>query len=350
MKTIDLRINFKKMYKIINILLTAFLVASMAGCTMFGLDLQEDFNRNTHALSPYLGKTAWDYMKSRNYITVTDTIINTTADTTIKTVDTVKINSVSTLQLTYTNYALAKTASEPNFPVTATVKFGKVISVDTIFSAMLRGVAYSGIDTNEYMKAGRTFVILHNDAIKRINTAKGADLGKPYSDCFFGAVLVNNKVAANWSDYKSPEFVKKYLEYLILMGKFSHYTLSDIGDSIVNTLLTNDSPLYFQHLPLGITQPGGIPVGSSSSGSVPAFIDGGNGAKPAYGSNNGTQYIQILNWSPSNTSDYPIQLNDYLNVRTSDLIANGYDEQGNLVPNSVYIQVIDRFLITNLPH
>src|SRR3954463_13620629 len=38
---------------------------------------------------------------------------------------------------------------------------------DTIFKRMYEAVVYSGIDTNEYTKPGRTFIFLHNDAVVR---------------------------------------------------------------------------------------------------------------------------------------------------------------------------------------
>src|SRR6266540_2339714 len=37
---------------------------------------------------------------------------------------------------------------------------------DTVFKWMKMGIDYAGIDVNEYAKPGRTFIFLHNDAIK----------------------------------------------------------------------------------------------------------------------------------------------------------------------------------------
>ncbi|HEY4787257.1 MAG TPA: hypothetical protein VIH57_14460 [Bacteroidales bacterium] len=331
------------MKKINNILVLLGLAAIMAGCSMFGLDLQEDYNRTSHTLDAHLNTTAWDYMKTRNYIIVTDTII--AADGVTKTVDTVGINDVARLTVKYTTEALNRTTAKYNPPVTSVLKIGKVLKVDTIFTMMIKGILYCGIDTNEYIKPNRTLILLHNDAILRVSS------GKPYADCFFGAVLVSGKVISPlaWNKYPQ-DFVKNYFQYLILLGQYNHSTLLTLADSVTNTLLTQNNPTYFQHLPAGITQPGGNPTGTASSGAVPAFIDAGTGSILADGSNNSTMYIQVVNYSPSNTSDYPVQLNDYLNVRTSDLIANGYDENGNLVPNSVSVQVIDRYLTTNLPY
>jgi len=317
----------------------------MTGCSLFGLDLQEDYDRTPHTLSPYLDKTAWDYLKSRNYITVTDTIKNGVK----KIVDTVTISDVAGLAVNYKIAASSITASKQSYQVGDTIKTGSVLKVDSLFTLMIKGIRYCGIDSGEYAKTDRTYVLMGNDAIQRIYTSSGVDKGKTYSDCFFGAVQISNKFATKWNDYGNKIFIKKYFEYLILSGQLSHYTLPYVGDSIVLSLLKTDDPLYFQHLPAGITQPGGTPAGTYANGSVPAFIDAGIVATPAYGSNDGTMHVKVLNTSSGSTADYPVQLNSYLNVRTSDLVGHGYDSSGNLVPNSVIVDVISSYMTTNLP-
>src|SRR5438093_1293606 len=47
------------------------------------------------------------------------------------------------------------------------------VGADTIFKLMEQGVQYAGIDTTEYTKAGRTYIFLHNNAI-RTSTGSGA--------------------------------------------------------------------------------------------------------------------------------------------------------------------------------
>lgn len=334
----------KVMIKSKNILVPVLIGFLVTGCSLFGLDLLEDYDRDPHALSPNLNKTAWDYLMSRNIIVVTDTIINVLPEGTVKTVDTIAINDVASLTANYRNHAMSITAAKPGFPATATVKFGRVLRVDTLFTLMIQGIRHSEIDTNEYRKSDRTLILLHNDAIRRLSS------GRPYTDSFFGAFRVNNAVPnpLKWTSYPK-EFVRKYLEYLILLGQFNHSTMKD---TLANTLLTTTTPLYFQHLPAGITQPGNVPLpsGTVASGTIPAFIDAGTGTVPNLGSNAGQMLIEVINTSPSNTSDYPIRLNNYLNVRTSDLIADGYDSNGTLIKNSVVVQVIDRFLTTNMPY
>lgn len=85
---------------------------------------------------------------------------------------------------------------------------------DTIFRRFYQGVLYSGIDTSEYSKSGRTFLFMHNDAIYRVAS------NKVTADCFFGRYLVNGQPATKWEDY-SREFVKNYLLSLIVKDEYS---------------------------------------------------------------------------------------------------------------------------------
>ena len=216
------------------ILVAVMMAWTFTGCSLFGLDLQKDYNRKPHTIDPALHMTAWDYLKMR---------------------------------------------SVENDP-------------DSIFKFMYDGIIYSGIDTNLYMQSGYTFILLHNDAINRVVKK----VTQP--DCFFGANLVNGKAATKWSDYPK-DMVKNYLMYMILVGEFTHVENLTINDTVVTTIL---------------------PTGTWSQ-------------------NQGSQMaVKIVNASPSNTSDYPIQLNDSVNVRTSDLI-----------PTNGVIQVVDRYIPTSLP-
>jgi hypothetical protein len=160
---------------------------------------------------------------------------------------------------------------------------------------MYNAIIYSGIDTNEYTQPNRTFILMTNTSAK--------------------AVWSNVKTATNvagkrWEDY-SKDAVKKYLQYLILQGVFDHYTLPAISDVSATTLAPEGS---FATSPAGFVIPNFFPNPKS------------------------TMLIQVVNSSPSNTSDYPIQLNDNLNVATSSILAtNGT------------VHVINGFLSTNLP-
>ncbi|TAN16962.1 MAG: hypothetical protein EPN37_07760 [Chitinophagaceae bacterium] len=210
----------------------ALVMLLLSACSLFDLNLQKNYNRKPHPIDSHLYKTTWDYLKARS---------------------------------TGNNQ-------------------------DTIFKFMYDGIIYCGIDTNEYKEAGRTFILLHNDAIKRIVK----NVVQP--DCFFGANLVNGKPGTKWSDYPK-ETVKNYLSYLLLAGEFTHVKNLSTSDTLVQTLA-----------------PRGIYPGNSRS----------------------VMGLRILDASLSNTVDYPIQINDSVSVRTSDLLST----------NGV-VQVVDRYINPN---
>jgi hypothetical protein len=210
--------------------------------------MQTDYNRDPHPIDPHINKTALQYLNDR-----------------------------------------ANGAAAPN---------------DTLFRFMWQGIQYAGIDTNIYNQTGKTFIFLHNDAIKRLS----GTVIQP--DCFFGANLVNGKAATKWSDYPK-DFVKNYLLYLVLDDVFDHYTLPPTSNVTANTQAPAGS---LSSMPAGVTRSTFTP------------------------NDNSILKIKVLNSSPSNTSDYPIVLNDVLNVRTSSILATNGS-----------IHVIDRFLTTTVP-
>ena len=179
-------------------------------------------------------------------------------------------------------------------------------SYDTIWKRMYEGIIYSEIDTLEYSKPNRTYIFLNNDAVVRTNN-NAADVG------FFGANRVNNNNATRWSNYPK-EFVKAYLQYLIIEGVHDHYTLPPINPVVVNTLAPAGS---LTELPPNVTR---------------------NTAYPFVPNPESKMQIKVLNSSPSNTSDYPIVLNESRNVRTSSILATNGS-----------IHAVDRFVTTTKP-
>jgi len=160
---------------------------------------------------------------------------------------------------------------------------------DGIWKRFYDGIIYSGIDTNEYTKPNRTFIFLNTDAVSRTNS-NAADVG------FFGAMQVNGKNGTKWEDYPK-DLVKAYLQYMIIEGVYDHYTLPPINTVEVQTLAPKGS---LTTLPTGITR---------------------NSAYPFAANPNSIMQMKVLNSSPSNTSDYPIVLNESRNVRTSSILA-----------------------------
>ncbi|MFL5807972.1 MAG: hypothetical protein ACJ749_00545 [Flavisolibacter sp.] len=177
---------------------------------------------------------------------------------------------------------------------------------DQIWKSFYDAIVYSGIDSAEYTKPGRTFIFPNTEALTRTN-ANLSDVG------FFSAYQVNNKNGTKWSDYPK-DLVKNYLLYLIIEGVYNHYTLPPINTVEVQTLAPQGS---LTSLPAGITR---------------------TSAWPFVPNPKSTMKMKVLNSSPSNTSDYPIVLNESRNVRTSSIQAtNGT------------IHAIDRFLTTTVP-
>ena len=235
-------------YIINKIIVTIFIITGvlLVGC----YKQQTDYKKDPHTIDPHIYKTTWQYMNDR---------ANGTAP------------------------------------------------ADTIFRLMLQGIQYAEIDSNIYKQTGKTFILLANDAIRRIASST------IQPDCFFGANLVNNKTVTKWTDYPK-DFVKNYLLYLVLDGVFDHYTLP-ASDNVLATSIAPAGSLT--SLPTGVTR----------NSTYPFIANANSGMK-----------LKVLNSSPSNTSDYPVALNDLLNVRTSSILATNGS-----------IHVIDRFLTTTIP-
>lgn len=181
-------------------------------------------------------------------------------------------------------------------------------STDTIFRRMYDAIIYSGIDTNLYMQSGKTYIYFTNTMV----TAKTG----------LWAVVFNStkKAGTSWASYTKTD-VKNYLLYLILNGTYSHYNLPT-HDVTVQTAA-----------PAGVyaTNPTGFTFSTVDSKGV--------GTPVTITNPNSTMYIQVTNASPSNTSNYPITINDLYYVATSDLLAT----------NAV-VDVISSPIFPNLPY
>lgn len=216
------------MKKIHTLIITVVVVLGMAqllsSCSMFGLDVQKDFNRKKDTLDAHVYKNAWDYLKSRAYGSKTD----------------------------------------------------------TVFRRMYDAIIASGIDTSLYIQQNHTYIFYTNAAVTTAKTGVWA------------AYLTSAKKAAkSFKDY-APADLKNYLLYLIIQGEYSHYNLP-ISDVEVKTL---------------------APVGVFSTNLTGFVIPSFAATNP-----NSTMRIKVLDSSPGNTSDYPLQINDTYNVYSSDYLA-----------------------------
>lgn len=162
------------------IFISFFLIAS-TGCKKFlGLSLQTDASHTPYLLNPNLNMTAWQYLKYRSG---TDT-------------------------------------TNPNW------------RTDTVFKLMYQAVLYSGIDTSEYTKPGRTYIFLHNLAVQTLNATVPVTVS---NNCYWGYYLVDSVPASSWSQY-TPAQVKTWLQYLIVNGEYNFNNLTPNAVT-VSTLL-----------------------------------------------------------------------------------------------------------------
>src|SRR5258706_11247156 len=115
------------------------------------------------------------------------------------------------------------------------------VGADTIFKWMQLGIEYAGIDMAEYEKTRRTYIFLHNSAI-RTTSGSGATL-KVTGGFFFDFPIIGRDAVGNalpsisnpgtdslrpalqWNEYPQ-QLVKNYFLYLILQGEYSFENLT----------------------------------------------------------------------------------------------------------------------------
>ncbi|MDB5229476.1 MAG: hypothetical protein JWN76_281 [Chitinophagaceae bacterium] len=180
-----------KKITIYRLLLIGLTVVSLSGC----YKLQTDYKYNAFTLDPKINMTAKDYLLSRG------------------------------------------TAG---------------VGADTIFKWMQLGIEYAGIDLAEYEKTGRTYIFLHNSAIRTLGTVGGVtnqtnggffyDYPIPVFDAT-GNPLKSKldptadslRPAKTWDEYPK-SFVKNYFLYLILQGDYTFENLT-VNNLSIPTLL-----------------------------------------------------------------------------------------------------------------
>lgn len=118
---------------------------------------------------------------------------------------------------------------------------------DTPFKWMQKGIEYAGIDMAEYEKPGRTYILLHTDAVRRLTSNKVTagfffdypivvkdGTGTPIKS-ILNPVLDSTRPAIAWEEY-SQQTVKNLFLYLIVQGEYGFDNLT-ISNTPVTTLL-----------------------------------------------------------------------------------------------------------------
>jgi hypothetical protein len=243
----------------------------ISGCSVFGLDLQEDYDYQKSIIEENVNMTAWQYLKTR-------------AD-----------------------------GNNPN---------------DTVFRWMKKAIDYSGIDTLEYTKPNRTYIFLHNEAIRRVNASQTLQ-----ANCFFldypiisknpdGSIIfttptsgipVTTTPTKSWKDYDK-ETVKKYLLYLIGIGDYNYTNLTPDGVDVQsllppNSVATKESRLGYMITPSAVR---GFTTASTGTPAVFNFNYTNAGTAPTGFDPEGKFNLKI-----SNTADSKLFFNGGLIVRSS---------------------------------
>ena len=146
-------------------------VCNLTSCKkLLGLEKQSNWDFEPHVLDPHINKTAWEFLTERAH------------------------------------------GPAPE---------------DSVFNLMYEGILYAGIDTNLYKENGKTFILLHNDAISRLTNDQIA------VDCYFGYHLnpSTGLPGTKWEDYPR-DSVKNWLLYLIADGE---YNFGTVGPTPVET-------------------------------------------------------------------------------------------------------------------
>ena len=200
------------------------------------------------------------------------------------------------------------------------------VGPDTVFKLMQLGIEYAGIDMAEYEKPGRTFIFMHNNAI-RTTTGSGATL-KVTGGFFFDYPIVAKDASGNviksiinptvdstrpafqWNEY-SKETVKNYLLYFIINGEYGFDNLG-ANNTAVQTLLTAGTVASRTDSKLGWV------VTQTSPNPDPTAI-----ANITFNAATGTGFDPEarMNLKLANTQDAPIVLNDRINDRSAGYIA-----------------------------
>jgi hypothetical protein len=196
------------------------------------------------------------------------------------------------------------------------------VGSDTIFKWMQLGLDYAGIDSAEFTKPARTFIFLHNNAIRTLSSGKvtaGFFFDYPIVVKDVAGVIIKSRIdptldsmrpALYWTEYPQ-QMVKNYFLYLIMEGE---YTFENLGVSNVSvkTLLTAGATADPRDSKLGYVLTKTIPNPDPAQAAAIAFSSvGGTGFDPE----------AKINLKLINDQNSALVVNDRTNVRTGGYFA-----------------------------
>ncbi|HMI00885.1 MAG TPA: hypothetical protein VK541_00305 [Pedobacter sp.] len=264
--------------KKLNTILGSLLVAAgLSSCSMFGLDVQKDYEYKKSALDAHINMSARQYLESRGK--------------------------------------------------------NPVIAGDSIFKWMQLGLEYAGINLDEYEKPGRTFVFLSNGAIRVLPTKTVGGVVVPSSIVPTGGMwftfpitqrnpdgspkvtnnVVETKPATKWEEYSKAD-VQKYFLYLIAIGDYGFNNAQTLNTSLPSLLAPGMSASDSSRL--GFFTVGTEQDLNATGNRVVTFVN----ARVA-GTNYGFDPEGKINFKILNSDYSPLQINDFHTVTTAGLIA-----------------------------
>ncbi|HEY5771824.1 MAG TPA: hypothetical protein VIS75_04315 [Chitinophagaceae bacterium] len=202
------------------------------------------------------------------------------------------------------------------------------VGSDTVFKWMQLGIEYAGIDMAEYEKPGRTYIFLHNGAVRTLGTVNSVP-NQVTGGFFFDYPIIGRDSAGNvlkskldatrdslrpafqWREYPQ-QLVKNYFLYLILQADYTFENLS-VNNTSIQTLLAPNTvadPNKVSRLGWAVvkTSPNPDPALAAS---ITFSTAGGAGFDPE-----GKINLKLIN-----NQDAPINVNDRTNDRTAGYFA-----------------------------
>lgn len=241
-------------------------MALSSSCSMFGLDLQENYDYEKKVLDPHINMSARQFLEQRG-----------------------------------------KTP---------------LVANDTTFKWMQLGLEYAGIDLNEYEQSGRTFLLLSNNAIRVRTAATGVITAGMWFDFpiyeknpdgsqiyLADGITPKTHPATSWKEYPVAD-VKNYFLYLILKGDYG-FNNATTNNATLETLMPVGS-IASNKSRLGYYVAGTTPNLSPSGGRITTLS-----STPA----NGFDPESKINMVLVNNQDSPLRINNITNCVTSGIIA-----------------------------